>query len=45
MVGRPLGRDESRKMLTIEDIEANKASIRTVFSKFLTFATARRTRS
>jgi tyrosyl-tRNA synthetase len=37
MVGDPSGRDESRKMLTVEDIEANKASIRQVFSKFLTF--------
>ncbi len=37
MVGDPSGRDESRKMLTIEDIEANKTSIKQVFSKFLTF--------
>jgi tyrosyl-tRNA synthetase len=37
MVGDPSGRDESRKMLTLADIEANKAGIRKVFSKFLTF--------
>jgi tyrosyl-tRNA synthetase len=37
MVGDPSGRDESRKMLTLDDIEGNKASIKTVFSKFLTF--------
>ncbi len=45
MVGDPSGRDESRKMLTIEDIEANKTSIKQVFSKFLTFGNARRMRS
>jgi tyrosyl-tRNA synthetase len=37
MVGDPSGRDESRKMLTLEDIENNKRGIRSVFSKFLTF--------
>lgn len=37
MVGDPSGRDESRRMLTIDDIEANKAGIRQVFSRFLTF--------
>ena len=36
-VGDPSGRDESRKMLTDADIDANIASIRTVFEKFLTF--------
>ncbi len=36
-VGDPSGKDESRKLLTIDDIEANKASIKGVFSKFLTF--------
>ena len=36
-VGDPSGKDESRKLLTIEGIEANKASIKHVFSKFLTF--------
>lgn len=37
MIGDPSGKDESRKMLTIEDINANKASIRKVFDKFLEF--------
>jgi tyrosyl-tRNA synthetase len=37
MVGDPSGRDESRKLLTVEDIESNKAGIRQVFSRFLTF--------
>ncbi len=36
-VGDPSGRDETRKILTVEDIEANKASIRQVFDRFLTF--------
>ncbi|MEG6509326.1 tyrosine--tRNA ligase [Methyloligella sp. 2.7D] len=36
-VGDPSGRDESRKLLTTEDIEANKASIRKVFAQFLSF--------
>lgn len=36
-VGDPSGKDDMRKMLTPEDIDANKASIRTVFEKFLTF--------
>ena len=39
MVGDPSGKDESRKLLTVEDIAANKAGIRTVFDKFLTFGT------
>jgi tyrosyl-tRNA synthetase len=37
MVGDPSGRDESRKMLTVDDIAANKAGIKKVFSRFLTF--------
>jgi tyrosyl-tRNA synthetase len=37
MVGDPSGRDESRKMLTLQDIENNKAGIKQVFAKFLTF--------
>src|SRR6478672_13723446 len=37
MVGDPSGKDESRKLLTVADIEANKAGIRTVFSRFLSF--------
>ncbi|MBI5313782.1 MAG: tyrosine--tRNA ligase, partial [Methylocystis sp.] len=36
-VGDPSGKDESRKLLTVEQISANKASIRTVFERFLTF--------
>jgi len=36
-VGDPSGKDESRKLLTVEQIDANKASIKTVFEKFLTF--------
>ena len=37
MVGDPSGRDETRKILSLEDIEANKNAIKGVFSKFLTF--------
>jgi tyrosyl-tRNA synthetase len=37
MVGDPSGKDESRKLLTLEQIEANKAGIRKVFSRFMTF--------
>jgi tyrosyl-tRNA synthetase len=36
-VGDPSGKDESRKLLTAEAIDANIASIRTVFERFLTF--------
>ena len=36
-VGDPSGKDESRKMLTEDDIQANMAGIKTVFEKFLTF--------
>ena len=36
-IGDPTGRDESRKMLSDETIEANIASIRTIFERFLTF--------
>ena len=36
-VGDPSGKDESRKLLSLETIEANKAGIKDVFSKFLTF--------
>src|SRR5687768_18177549 len=36
-VGDPSGKDESRKLLTGEAIQANIASIRTVFERFLTF--------
>jgi tyrosyl-tRNA synthetase len=37
MVGDPSGKDESRKLLSVEQIEANKAGIRKVFSRFMTF--------
>jgi len=37
MVGDPSGKDETRKLLTVEQIEANKAGIRKVFSRFMTF--------
>jgi len=37
MIGDPSGKDESRNMLSIKDIEQNKAGIRKVFSKFLKF--------
>jgi len=36
-IGDPTGKDESRKLLTPEMIEANIASIRGVFERFLTF--------
>ncbi|MGJ4947519.1 tyrosine--tRNA ligase [Bradyrhizobium sp. HKCCYLS20291] len=35
MVGDPSGKDETRAMRTVEEIEANKASIRGVFAKVL----------
>ena len=36
-VGDPSGKDKSRKLLSQEDIDANKASIKIAFTKFLTF--------
>src|SRR5215813_11362857 len=36
-VGDPSGKDESRKILTEEDIAGNLAGIRAIFSKFLKF--------
>ena len=36
-VGDPSGKDESRKLLTVEQIDANKESIKQVFSRFLSF--------
>jgi tyrosyl-tRNA synthetase len=36
-VGDPSGKDEARKLLTIEQIEQNKDGIRQVFDKFLDF--------
>jgi tyrosyl-tRNA synthetase len=41
MVGDPSGKDESRPLRTVEEIEANKASIRSVFSKVLRFGTGK----
>ncbi|RIV88832.1 tyrosine--tRNA ligase [Aurantiacibacter zhengii] len=40
-IGDPTGRDESRKMLSEEDISRNIASIRTVFERLLTFGDGR----
>ena len=40
-VGDPSGRDETRKLLTYEQIDANKDSIKTTFAKFLKFGTGR----
>jgi tyrosyl-tRNA synthetase len=40
-VGDPSGRDETRRILTIEQIDANKEGIKAVFSKFLKFGEAR----
>src|SRR3954462_2523943 len=37
MVGDPSGRDESRRLLTGEQIDANKESLKRVFGRFLTF--------
>src|SRR5271166_3091813 len=36
-VGDPSGKDESRKILTLEEIEDNKNGIKRIFVKFLTF--------
>src|ERR1700681_1412015 len=36
-VGDPSGKDETRKILSIEDIERNKEGIKQVFSRFLKF--------
>ncbi|MBV9530075.1 MAG: tyrosine--tRNA ligase [Bradyrhizobium sp.] len=36
-VGDPSGKDETRRILSIEEIEANKAGIKRVFSQFLCF--------
>lgn len=40
-VGDPTGRDESRQLLDLDRIEANKQGIRQVFDKFLTFGDGR----
>jgi tyrosyl-tRNA synthetase len=39
-VGDPSGRDETRRILPIETIEANKNGIKQVFAKFLSFGDA-----
>src|SRR5271167_1284999 len=39
-VGDPSGKDESRRLLTDDDIAANLAGIRAVFAKFLRFGEA-----
>jgi tyrosyl-tRNA synthetase len=39
-VGDPSGRDETRKILSIEKIEENKQGIKRVFEKFLSFGDA-----
>jgi tyrosyl-tRNA synthetase len=36
-VGDPSGKDETRKLLTQKEIDANKASMKTAFTKFLRF--------
>jgi tyrosyl-tRNA synthetase len=36
-VGDPSGKDETRKLLSYDEIEANKGSIREVFARFLVF--------
>ena len=40
-VGDPSGKDETRKILSIEDIERNKEGIKQVFSRFLKFGEAK----
>jgi tyrosyl-tRNA synthetase len=37
-VGDPSGKDESRKLLTVEQIDANKESIKTTFARFVDFS-------
>jgi len=36
-VGDPSGKDETRQLRTVEEIDANKESIKQVFARFLTF--------
>jgi tyrosyl-tRNA synthetase len=40
-VGDPSGRDETRKLLTYEQIDANKESIKGTFAKFMTFGSGK----
>src|SRR5262245_39722161 len=37
-VGDPSGKDESRRILSIEDIEANKESLKLVFARFIDYS-------
>ena len=41
MIGDPSFKDEARKLLTVEDIDANLEGIKRVFSKFLDFESGR----
>ena len=36
-VGDPSGKDETRRILSLEDIEANKESLKSVFARFIDF--------
>ena len=40
-VGDPSGRDETRRILSVEQIEENKRSIQSVFARFLNFGSGR----
>jgi len=40
-VGDPSGKDESRKILSVEEIDANKQNLKAVFDRFLDFGGAR----
>jgi len=40
-VGDPSGRDETRRLLSYEQIDANKESIKGTFSKFITFGSGK----
>jgi tyrosyl-tRNA synthetase len=40
-VGDPTGKDESRKLLSLEDIERNKQGIQQVFAKYMRFGTGK----
>ncbi len=39
-VGDPSGKDETRRILSVADIEANKESLKTVFARFIDFDAA-----
>ena len=41
-IGDPTGKDESRKLLSIDEIDQNKRGIQDVFSRFLTFGNGAR---